>query len=346
MMPGDGYFEVEDLSDHFEPPILIVSTVVGRGMYAIGEAMQQRLGDKHPVYHVPVEEFVSPEVVHEDLERYKFISSNLPVLLHLVYRVPLFYYRKYLREKLFNVVQLGRLREKIEALGTKTVICVSHRPAFWVSNLKRRERLGFSIWGVLGEYGKNLGWKYQFWEQIDGFLSPVGREALGFPLAPHVRLMNVNLPARQEYLDLAGIEGEINSVLLVCGFWGQGPIVELAQKLARVSSDLKIHAVCGENQKAFDQLRQLCRRNAKIRAYGVTPSLAPLLRECASIVTKPGISTLLESHAARRKIFLVKGMPVAEDNNARFAIEHFGAERFEVKTFARWHASANRSPST
>lgn len=81
-----------------------------------------------------------------------------------------------------------------------------------------------------------------------------------------------------------------------------------------------------------------CAGATRIRAYGVTPSLAPLLRECASIVTKPGISTLLESHAARRKIFLLKGMPVAEDNNARFAIEHFGAEQFEVKAFARWHA--------
>src|SRR6185503_20431992 len=189
------------------------------------------------------------------------------------YRVPLFYHRKYLREKLFNGAQLGRLGEKIEALGAKTIICVSHRPAFWVSNLKRRERLGFSIWGVLGEYGRNLGWKYQFWEQIDGFLSPVGRQALGFRLPPHVRFMNVNLPAKQEYRDIAGVEGEVNSVLLVCGFWGQGPIAEVAEKLARVSPDLKIHAVCGENQKAFEQLRRLWRDNAKIRAYGVTPSL-------------------------------------------------------------------------
>lgn len=345
-MPGERYFEVEDLLEQFEPPILIVSTVVGRGMYTIGEAIRQRLGDKHPIHHVPVEELVSSEVVNEDLERYKSISNNFPLLLYLVYRVPLFYYRKYLREKLFNSAQLGRLGEKIEALGAKTIICVSHRPAFWVSNLKRREGFDLAVWGVLGEYGKNLGWKYQFWEQIDGFLSPVGRQALGFRLPPHVRLMNVNLPVRQEYRDIAGVKGEVNSVLLICGFWGQGPIAEVAEKLARISPDLEIHAVCGENRKAFEQLRRLCRNNAKIRAYGVTPSLAPLLRECASVVTKPGISTLLESHAARRKIFLLKGMPVAEENNARFAIEHFGAERFEVKTFARWHARARRDPSS
>jgi hypothetical protein len=220
-MPSERYFEVEELSEHFAPPILIVSTMVGRGMYAIGEAIRQRLEDKHPVHHVPVEEFVSRKVVNEDLERYKYITNHFPVLLYLTYKVPLFYYRKYLREKLFNAADLGRLGEKIEALGAKTVICVSHRPAFWVSNLKRREGFDLSVWGVLGEYGKNLGWKYLFWEQMNGFLSPVSRNALGFAPPDHVRFININLPAQHEYQDLSNVEGDINSVLLVCGFWGQ-----------------------------------------------------------------------------------------------------------------------------
>src|SRR5215207_8798722 len=125
-------------------------------MYAVGEAIRQRLRGKQPVHHVPVEEFVSPGVVNEDLARYKFISNNFPVLLHLVYKVPLFYYRKYLREKLFNAARLGRLGEQIEALGAKTVICVSHRPAFWVSNLKRREGFDLSVWGGVGRVREKL----------------------------------------------------------------------------------------------------------------------------------------------------------------------------------------------
>ncbi len=338
-MPSERYFEFEELAGNFKPPVLIVSTAVGRGMYTIGEAIQQRLSGAGPVYHVTIEEFAPPEVVNEDLERYKYISNNFPALLYLVYKVPLFYYRKYLREKLFNAADLKNLRAKIETLSVNTVICVSHRPAFWVSNLKRREGIDASVWGVLGEYGKNLGWKYQFWEQMDGFLSPVEKKTLGFELPRHVRFANINLPAKQEYHDISSVEGDIDSVLLVCGFWGQGPIVETVEKLSRAFPRLSIRVVCGENGKAFERLRQLFRENARVQAYGITPSLAPLLRECASIITKPGISTLLESHAARRKIFLLKGMPVAEDNNARFAAEHFGAEWFDVKTFGRWYGS-------
>ena len=346
MMPSERYFEIKDLSEHFAPPSLIVSTAVGRGMYALGEALRQSLGDEHPVHHIPVEEFVSPEVVNEDLARYKYIANNFPVLLNLVYKIPLFYYRKYLREKLFNAARLERLGDKIKALGVKTVICVSHRPAFWVSNLKRREGLDLSVWGVLGEYGKNLGWKYLFWEQMNGFLSPVSRNALGFALPHHVRFININLPAQQEYRNISHVKGDINSVLLVFGIWGQGPFVGIVKKLLGALPNLRVHAVCGENRKAYEQLQRLFKDNPRIQVYGVTPSLVPSLRECASVITKPGISTLLESNAAGRKIFLLKGMPVAEDNNARFAIEHFEAERFDIKTFARWHARARRDQST
>jgi hypothetical protein len=54
------------------------------------------------------------------------------------------------------------------------------------------------------------------------------------------------------------------------------------------------------------------------------------------VITKPGMGTLLEARAAQRKIFLIKGIPVAEANNARYALEHFDAEWFSVAAFARW----------
>jgi hypothetical protein len=74
----------------------------------------------------------------------------------------------------------------------------------------------------------------------------------------------------------------------------------------------------------------------------VVESLVPLLKECASVITKPGISTLLEAHAAHRKIFLLKGMPVAEDNNAEHAVRHFGAEWYNRDGFVRWLRAQSR----
>ena len=85
-----------------DPPILIVSTIVGRGMYSIGEAVTKLLIDKGEIYHVPIEKMLSKKAVNEDFSRYKFISDKFPFLLYLIYKIPIFYYRKLFREKIFK----------------------------------------------------------------------------------------------------------------------------------------------------------------------------------------------------------------------------------------------------
>jgi hypothetical protein len=37
--------EWREITAAFEPPVLVVSTVVGRGMYSLGEAVQERFLD-------------------------------------------------------------------------------------------------------------------------------------------------------------------------------------------------------------------------------------------------------------------------------------------------------------
>jgi hypothetical protein len=324
--------------DSVEGPVLVVSTKVGRGMYSIGEALTERLGDRLPCIHVAIEDHLPARAVQEDLRRYKFISNHFKILLNLVYKVPFFYWRKYVRESAIGSAGLRGLKELIQSAGSKTVICVSHRPAFWVSKLKRQERLDFKLWGLLGEYGKNLGWKYLFWDQVDGFMSPVPTGELGMALPRHVDVVAVELPARRAYGELAGTQGSASDVLLTCGLWGQGPFLRLVWEIRRALPGVVCHVVCGENHFAERLLRVVFPRDDALRVYGVVESLVPLLRASRAIVTKPGISTLIEAHAAGRKIFLVPGMPVAEANNARYAAKHFQAEWFSAESLRRYYA--------
>ena len=326
--------------DGLEGPVLIVSTKVGRGMYSLGEALAERLGNRLPCIHTAIEDHLPARAVQEDLRRYKFISNHCKILLTLVYKVPFFYWRKYIRESALGSGGLGQLRELIQSSGTKTVLCVSHRPAFWVSKLKRQERLPFKLWGLLGEYGKNLGWQYIFWDQVDGFMSPVAREDIGISLPSHVDLVAIGLPARLAYGELAGTQGEANDVLLTCGLWGQGPLLRLVWEIRQALPDARLHVVCGENQRAQRWLRRVFPHDPALQVHGVVDSLVPLLRTSRAIITKPGISTLIEAHAAQRKIFLVPGMPVAEANNARYALQHFGAEWFTADNLRRTYARA------
>jgi UDP-N-acetylglucosamine:LPS N-acetylglucosamine transferase len=337
MMPDGQRSKFTELAASFTPPILIVSTQVGRGAYVLGEAIAQQLSSLSQVYHRPVEDLVSQAIFNEDVKRYRFISTYVPWLLYLIYKVPIFYYRKYLREKLFGRADLHKLRDAIETLKVRTVLCVSHRPAFWVSALKRRDRRDLAIWGVGVEFGKNLGWRYQFWDHIDGLLSPVSRQATGVNLPTNVRFIEVELPVRAGFQELAANPGDPDAVLLLCGAWGQGPLSKIAQLLVNTIPSVTIHALCGENVELYDAILRRFGNHPRVHFYRTIPTLHPLLRVCASVVTKPGLGTLLEAHAAGRKIFLLKGMPVAEDNNARYALQQMGAQWFTIKGFSRWH---------
>jgi UDP-N-acetylglucosamine:LPS N-acetylglucosamine transferase len=344
MMPNEEFCSIKSISEKFESPILILSTVVGRGVFTIGEALEQQLSEKFKVTHKPIEELVSEQTVSEDLKRYKFISNRLPWLLYLIYKVPIFYYRKYAREKWFSKTDVPRLRQLLEAGKFKTVVCLSHRPAFWTAVVQRRSRFPVRIWCISIEFGRNLGWQYQFWDQMEGMLSPVSRKETGIRLPRNVQFYRTELPAREEFSKLSRTPGDPNAALLICGAWGQGPLSEITRMLTARRPELLLYVVCGDNQSAYKEISRRYAGNPKVRAYGTVPSILPYLRECGSLITKPGISTLLEGHAAQRKIFLLKGMPVAEDNNASYAVRYMDAEWFTPEAFDRWRGrNENRS---
>ena len=337
MTVNEHSYDIEELAKSFEPPILIISTHVGRGMFYLGEAVREKLENRGRVYHAAIEEFLPRKAFAEDLTRYKFISNKCRLLLYLIYKVPFFYWRKFIREKYWRQTSMEALVERISTLQVRTVICISHRAAFWASSMKWQKKMNIHLWDMLGEYGMNLGYRYLFWEQINGFLSPIAREELSIMFPDKTEFKRICLPARREYevIRQKG-SGDFLKILLVCGYWGQGPFKKVVQSLRRDFPSLRIYVVCGENNKMLSNLQREYHGDAAVIIYGQLDSLAALMEECGAIITKPGIATIVEAHAARRKIFLLPGMPIAEDNNARFALENFGAEMFSLTALRRW----------
>jgi len=308
----------------------------------VGDAIRERICSKE-VFHIPLEEMLPSNAVEEDLLRYKFISNHMRFLLYLIYRIPIFYYRKYFREKFFKTTDMAILKEKISTLRPNTVICVSHRPAFWLSLLKTRYALDFTLWGVLVEFGNSLGWKYMCWEAINGILSPVVRQELNMPLPKHVRYITTGFICHRRFRNLSQGKGDRNQLLLVAGFWGQMQFrktVVILRTLKRDFPQIRLHVMCGINATLYKRLSAVFISDASIRLYQEVDTLYDVLKECASVITKPGYATIVQAYTAGRKIFLLKGMPVAEDHNARYATQHLGAEWFSQKRFKGWYFRA------
>jgi hypothetical protein len=319
-------------------PVLVLSTRVGRGMWSLGEALLERMAARTDVWHQAVEEFLPANALREDLGRYRAIASHCPLLLHLPYRFPPIYWRKLWRERRWRTTDLGRLHAFVRERGVRSVVAVSHRAAFWAGLCLERGGLDAALLGLLGEYGSSLGWRFVPWERVDAYLSPVPRAALRFAVPARTRFVEIELPARAAYTALRERPGSRDAVLVVCGSWGQGRVDRVVRSLVGARAGLRVHAVCGDNGPLRSRVSAAFGGASDVVVHGDVPSLAPLMAECASVVTKPGIATLVEGHAAGRQLFLLRGMPVAEDHNAAHALACFGAEWFSRAAFLRWHA--------
>lgn len=144
--------------DALPRPLLVLSTAVGRGMYSIGEALVGRAAGRGHVDHRPIEDFLPPAGLREDVERYRAISSRFPVLLNIAYRFPPLYQRKLWRERRLCTTDLGRLESFLAQQGYRAVLAVSHRAAFWAGLAKERAGLAVALVGLSGEFGSSLGW--------------------------------------------------------------------------------------------------------------------------------------------------------------------------------------------
>jgi UDP-N-acetylglucosamine:LPS N-acetylglucosamine transferase len=205
--------------------------------------------------------------------------------------------------------------------------------------LKKKKILDFNLWGVIAEFGTNLGWRYIFWDAVDGIFSPIPKNRLAIDFPPNMKFIKIHPPVPDAFYQLSMKKGNKNKVVLSSGNWGWGPIYRITKLLSQAFPQLNIFVLCGENTTIYQKLLKAYRNKNNICIQKSVDSLIPILRECGSIITKPGISTLIEAHAAQRKIFLLKGIPVSEDNNALYGIKNFDAEWFSVPTFRLWYES-------
>ena len=346
LTPAGKIRDIEEFVGSLKTPVLILSTVVGKGNYSVGEALQERFSSPAEVHHNAIEEILPRNAVNEDKTRYHFISNKFPALLNLVYRFPVVYCRKLLREKYLKSTDLGTIHKMVVSMGIKTVICISHRPAFWVSAAKLRYGMNADIWGIQTEYGKTFGWKYIFWESMDGFLAPVEKDELNYPFRDRMKFDSINQFSKREYQLLKDKPGDKNNVLFCAGQWGQignKKAISIIASLRNIFPRIRIFAVCGTNASLKTSLENEFSGDKNITVYPAVSSLCGIMRECASVITKPGFSTLNEAYSANREIFLLKGMPVAEDNNARYALKYFRARWYDIGLFGRWYQDLERT---
>jgi UDP-N-acetylglucosamine:LPS N-acetylglucosamine transferase len=317
-----------------EFPVLVISSRAALGNYKVAKRITDAVASAGTAFHYTIEELIGERLVRNNFVRHRFICKRIPLLLRVSYGLPLGYYYKYYKERWFGNKYLGRLEKTITESGVKTVIATNHRAAFWVGALKHRNRISNRLWGVMTDYCMGMGWRHVFADQTDHLLGPVKKETI--PMKFRIQYSEIKLPVDERYEKIGNIPGDKYQVLITGGGWGLGPISKTVTQLYETYDNLNLHIVCGENQELYCKLKCEFAGSTRVHVYGEVASLLPLMTSCGSVVTKPGGVTITEVYYAKRKLFLLRGLPVVEEANARFAKENFGGVLFSKTHFSEW----------
>jgi UDP-N-acetylglucosamine:LPS N-acetylglucosamine transferase len=315
-------------------PVLILSSAAGGGNHSVGEALQERLNAGGSVNHRTIEGLLSPTLCHKHFDRYATICYRAPWLLYIIYNFPISYLWELLKGLWGSLRGLDHLRDEIIRSRVRTVICTNHRACFFVSLLKLRRKIDVRLEAVLTDYWMSAGWRLLYWNEIDHFSGPIEKDIV--PQKYREKYQRWDFPLKIEFQEAAKIEGNPKDVLISGGGWGLGFI---DQTVAQVSSQfpaLRLYVACGKNRELYERLRRQYPGKTNIVVLSEQPSLISWMKRCASLITKPGGTILSEAVAMKRKIFLIKGLPVVEEKNSDYAIRNFGALMFSVTNFKTW----------
>jgi 1,2-diacylglycerol 3-beta-galactosyltransferase len=175
------------------------------------------------------------------------------------------------------------------------------------------------------------------------------RRALKYNMAPE-KVCVVGLPVADRYCQPLGNKSVLReklgwprdkqTVLLVGGGEGMGPLAKTAQAIDDSGLDVTLVVICGRNQRLKESLQGMRWENPTL-IYGFTREMPEFMRASDFIVTKAGPGTIAEALNAQLPIILYSKLPGQEDGNVTF-VEEEGAGVWAptpqdvVRALTRW----------
>ncbi len=141
----------------------------------------------------------------------------------------------------------------------------------------------------------------------------------GIPIHPKFNRIISKTDARNSL----GMEDK-RTLLVMGGSMGFGNMVDNVKMLDALDIDYQIIVVCGNNKKAYSDLKAL-KTKKKLYIYGYADNVDVLMSASDLIVTKPGGLTTSEALAKRLPMIIVNPIPGQEDRNCEFLLNNGAA---------------------
>ena len=251
-----------------------------------------------------------------------FVYRHLPRLFGATYRFEENHNNKVLYYA--NASNADELYEYIIDNGFEIVIAVHVFAELTLTEIRKKFSPSFRAYFVATDYtcspGVNMG-------NMDAFFIPIGLKAeFAERGVPCDKIVESGIPVRkifykksekEEAKKSEGLDIKGKHILMMCGSMGAGPMEELTEALSsRLTDDVSLTVVCGNNRKLFDALQIYS--GEKIRILGYSDRISSLMDASELLIGKPGGLSTSEALAKRLPMVCINAVPGCETRNIEF----------------------------
>ena len=231
----------------------------------------------------------------------------------------------------FNEVMSERIVSLIKNFNPDVIIATHPFPEEMLSILKGKKMIDVPVICILTDYAVHSLWVHP---NIDAFIvsnSDMINEmtmrnvdknlvhVLGIP----VKNSFLKNHDRKQTLKELGFSSNLKTVLIMGGSLGIGKISKIYDAISRISIDIQIIAITGNNKKLYNDLIKLKENSKKeTRIIGYTNEVNKYMQCCDLLVTKPGGLTVTEAIITGTPMAAFSAIPGAEDKNLDFILKH------------------------
>ncbi len=224
-----------------------------------------------------------------------------------------------------------KLKKMFNRINPEVVICTQGFPCGVVASYKKYVDPKIKLIACITDLLPHSLWVY---DEVDyytvanqkakEYLISKGVDAdkiktTGIPIMPTFR-QNYS---KQEVAEQFGFNSSMDTVLLMGGGSGLGPLKDIARYLDILDIDIQMIVVCGRNQFLYNWFMKNKRFfKKKMHIFGYVDHIDKFMEFSDIIVTKPGGITISEALSKRLAIVIINPIPGQEQRNMKYLVRN------------------------
>jgi len=267
---------------------------------------------------------------------YTTVIKRTPKLWDMIYDNPKVKKRLDKIKNAIHKMNTPKLAKLFKKFTPDIVICTQAFPCGMVADYKKANNSNIKLIAVLTDFVPHAYWIY---DTVDYYITPSDEvsnrliskgvpaskvKSMGIPFDPK---FNVPVDKNKIYQKLR-LDPKKNTVLIMGGGQGLGPIKTIVKSLEKVKTDFQEVIVTGTNRKLYRSLKKKTKTYKKrIHLLRYVDYVNELMSISQVIVTKPGGITTSEALSKKLPMLILKPIPGQEENNTLFLTSRKAAVR-------------------